>query len=76
MTIRNVPESWLKLYNKTQSGKTSPRQAIKMFCGECMGYDRTQIPKCPDNGCPLYKHRPKFKERKHKIPETASTEQF
>lgn len=53
-----IPESWQKLYARTQSGKASPRQAIKMQCGECIGYDRTEIPKCSDFGCPLHKYRP------------------
>jgi hypothetical protein len=61
MSEREVPEKWQKLYQKCLSGKASPRQCIKMFCGECMGYDRTEVAACEDEGCPLYSKRPKFK---------------
>ena len=55
---RIVPESWRKLYDKCLRVKTSPRSAIKMQCGECVGYDRTEITACTDSGCPLFGYRP------------------
>lgn len=58
MNDRQVPESFSKLYERTQSGKASSRQAIKMQCAECVGYDRDEITNCTDTGCPLYYYRP------------------
>lgn len=58
MSNRVVPESWRKLYDKCLAVKTSPRSAIKMQCGECVGYIRDEITRCTDTGCPLFGYRP------------------
>ena len=54
---REVPESMQNIYDRTQAGTASPRQAIKMFCLECVGYDREEVKVCSDQGCPLYQYR-------------------
>jgi hypothetical protein len=37
--------------------KASPRQAIKLFCLSCMGYDRDEVLKCTAAACPLFAYR-------------------
>lgn len=67
---RIVPESFRKLYERTQTGKAGPRQAIKMQCAECTGYDRDEITNCSDLACPLYKYRPFAGIRRRQSPST------
>lgn len=62
MTVRDVPIKYRKLYGRTQTGKASPRQAIKMQCVECTGYVRKEVTMCTDTQCPLYKYRPGFRD--------------
>ena len=56
-----MPETMRKAYEKAAYGKGSPRNAIKSFCCECVGYERKEIALCTDLGCPLYMFRPKFR---------------
>jgi len=44
--VSNVPPKYRKLYKKTVSGKVSPRDAIKMFCLECVGWVREEVKQC------------------------------
>ena len=62
---RIVPESFRKLYEKTQNGKASPRAVIKMMCAECVQYIRDEITNCSDFGCPAHRYRP-FIEKRNK----------
>ena len=45
-------------YLAAVSGKASPRNAIKAFCIECMGYIRSEVTKCETIDCPLNLYRP------------------
>jgi hypothetical protein len=56
--MRDVPERYQALYERTQAGMASPRQAIKMQCLECVSYDQDEVKACTDTGCPLYLYRP------------------
>jgi len=56
--IEQMPESQRKTYLKASQGKGSPRNAIKAFCSECVGYSREEVTLCTDVGCPLYLFRP------------------
>lgn len=38
--------------------KAPPRQAIKAFCNEYMGYERRAVTECTAYACPLYAYRP------------------
>jgi hypothetical protein len=62
---RIVPESFRKLYEKTQKGKASPRAVIKMMCAECVQYIRDEVTKCSDFGCPAHRYRP-FQDKPNK----------
>ncbi len=55
---RAVPVKYRKLFDRCMAGKASPRDAIKMQCLECWGYDRTETEACDIVTCPLYHHRP------------------
>lgn len=55
---RSVPPSLRRLYALTLAGTSSPRQAIKMMCTECCGYDRQAVAECPAWPCPLWQYRP------------------
>jgi hypothetical protein len=35
----------------------SPCQAIKLWCYECSGFDRSEVRNCPDKKCPLWPYR-------------------
>ncbi len=45
-------------YLAAVSGKASPRNAIKAFCLECMGYVRGEVTNCDTIDCPLNLYRP------------------
>lgn len=56
--IATAPESFRKLLTQSWAGKCSPRAAIKAFCGECQGFDRSAITNCTAYACPLWMFRP------------------
>ena len=35
----------------------TPLKAIKLFCVECMGGERSQVDFCTAPGCPLFRYR-------------------
>ena len=61
--LAQMPQTMRKSYEKAAHGKGSPRNAIKAFCCECIGYERKEIALCTDLGCPVYAFRPKFREK-------------
>jgi len=67
-----IPTTMKKLFEKVDTGKASPRMAIKAFCLECMGYQRTEVTHCTAPECPLYTHRP-FQKRASAGTAKAST---
>jgi hypothetical protein len=65
MNRNGIPKLYRSGYERALSGKASPRQAIKAFCLECVGYERNEITQCADTGCPLYHYRPFQKRLRH-----------
>lgn len=53
-----MPRIYRNNYISAVSGKASPRNAIKAFCTECMGYVRSEITNCDTIDCPLNLYRP------------------
>lgn len=53
-----MPGIYRNNYLSAVSGKASPRNAIKAFCIECMGYVRAEVSKCSTIDCPLNMYRP------------------
>lgn len=54
----DMPCSCRRLYDKVVAGTASPRQAIKSFCLECMGWNRKEVAACNAVACPLFRYRP------------------
>ncbi len=54
----DMPDIYKKNYLSTVSGKASPRNAIKAFCIECMGFVRGEVTNCDTIDCPLNLYRP------------------
>lgn len=44
MTVRQIPQSMQKTYDKAMTGK-GRRPAVKAMCKECTGYDRKEVSK-------------------------------
>jgi len=53
-----MPGIYRKNYLAVVEGKASPRNAIKAFCIECMGYVRAEVTNCETIDCPLNLYRP------------------
>jgi hypothetical protein len=56
------PAPMQRLYDKVMLGR-SKSLAVKMMCFECVMYDREEVRKCTDRGCPLFPYRPGVKSR-------------
>jgi len=56
--IADMPSIYRKGYISVVAGKASPRNAIKAFCLECMGWKRSEVSKCNTVACPLNLYRP------------------
>lgn len=52
-----MPVSFRAIYKKAIQSK-SKAAAIKAFCSECGGYDRSAVKECTGVACPLWTHRP------------------
>lgn len=50
--------SKLGLFRIVYSGKSTPRQAIKAHCLECMGFEVLAIRECTSSQCGLWGKRP------------------
>ncbi len=53
-----MPKHYRNCYLSAVSGKATPRNAIKAFCIECMGYTRAEVTGCDTIDCPLNLYRP------------------
>ena len=53
-----IPARYQPLFNRSISGKASPRDAIKAKCLECMGYKKAEVRLCTAPTCPLFTLRP------------------
>ena len=45
-------------YLAAVEGRASPRAAIKAFCLECVGWQRSEVTACTALACPLWAYRP------------------
>ncbi len=57
-----IPRSRRAGYLKAAQGEASPRQAIKAFCLECVGWSQGEVTHCTGTTCPLWLYRP-FRSR-------------
>ena len=55
--VRSSPK-YAGLFQAVYVGASSPRQCIKVFCLDCMGLQKDEIPLCSATACPLWKLRP------------------
>ncbi len=55
--LAQMPESYRNCYRKAVSGK-SKAAGLKSLCLECVGWQRTEITDCTDEGCPLWPYQP------------------
>ena len=56
--IAEAGELYRPLLRKVYAGSCSPREAIKGFCLQCVGYERNSITHCTSPACPLFLLRP------------------
>ena len=56
--LESASPMYRPVLEKAYSGEASPRTAIKAFCLECVGYDRSAITNCTAPACPLWLYRP------------------
>jgi hypothetical protein len=54
---KEVPSHTRKLYREVFTG-TSKAKAIKLFCFECQGFEKSEAVNCDNKTCPLWRHRP------------------
>ena len=57
-TLKNAPASAKMILGRAFGGQSSPRQAIKAKCLECLDFDRKGIADCTGYSCPLWAYRP------------------
>jgi hypothetical protein len=55
--LDDIPCLYKNNYIKAMTGKSRPA-AVKAFCLECMGWQRTEVHRCNSVACPLYLYRP------------------
>jgi len=60
-TVATIPPHFRLAYVKGCKG--SRAMAIKAFCLECLGYERSAIRDCPSGGCALWAFRPYQRKR-------------
>ena len=56
--LQTCPESSKLLLTRCWSHKASPRQVLKAFCQECVGFERQAITDCTAYACPIWEYRP------------------
>lgn len=61
--MNSVPPASRRLMAGCWAKKAPPRQAIKAFCGECVGYERLAVTECTAYACPLHAYRPYQKKK-------------
>ena len=60
--MNSVPPASRWLIAACWTKKAPPRQVIKAFCQECVGYDRAAVAECNCYACPLWMYRPYVKK--------------
>lgn len=56
MRIEHMPKVYREMYNRAMSGHCR-RDAIRVHCIMCMGWQRGEVPLCTAPTCPLYPYR-------------------
>ena len=56
--LATMPPRYRKLFERSWTGKASPRASLKAFCLECVGFERAAITECTAWTCPLWHLRP------------------
>ena len=68
--LSTVPDYYRGLFKRIYSAGTrraaSPRERIKAFCLECIGFKRDEITTCTAYACPLWDIRPYQHEKSNK----------
>jgi len=59
--LSQMPSSFWRAYLKALRGR-SPMMAIRVQCLHCCGWNRREVAACRWAACPLYQHKPQFKE--------------
>lgn len=54
--MSRTPDMYRDKYEAATSGK-SRKCAIRTFCLECVGWNRAEVSRCSDLGCPLWAFR-------------------
>ncbi len=54
--LAQIPDLYRATYLKALSG--SKTAAVKAQCLECVGWQRAEVTRCTDDGCPLFNVRP------------------
>ena len=60
--LSDMPETCRRTYLRAMQGR-SLAAAVKAFCMECVGWDRSEVARCTAPACPLYPYRPFGRER-------------
>jgi hypothetical protein len=68
-----MPKSCRAGYLRAAEGTASPREAIKAFCLECVGYKRVEVRRCTATACPLWAYRPWQDAEKEERPAAGTT---
>ena len=55
--LNDIPIMYKNHYRKAMTGRCRTA-AVKAFCLECMGWQRTEVRNCTSVACPLYLYRP------------------
>ena len=57
---QNIPSKYQQVYLRAATGKSSPREAIKAKCLDCVGYEEpsNRIRACSAKTCPVWQFRP------------------
>ena len=55
--LNDMPSAYKNNYRKALTGKNRPA-AVKSFCLECMGWQRTEVTQCTSVACPLFLYKP------------------
>ena len=56
--LNEMPPKYRKSFCRAVDGLASPRDAIKSFCLECIGWETGEISRCTCYACPLWAYRP------------------
>lgn len=61
MRSYDVPQKHKGKYRKALAGKISPREAIKIHCFHCYGWNTPDAKRCNNTACPLWHYSPAAK---------------